>query len=560
MAIARREIAPEDWSLASRRFVSEKVVVYPAMALAFLLLVAFVLLPIIEVVKRSLLGPEGLTLANYARYFSNPRISRTALHSLYVSGLSTVVTVSLAFLFAYALTRTTIRAKGLLNTLALLPLVAPSLVQALALIYLFGRNGLITARLLGIQWNIYGWAGIVISEIFYCFPHALIILYTTLSAVDTRMEEAAQSLGASDWATFWKVTVPSARYGLLSAAFLVFNLVITDFGNPAVIGGDYNVLATEIYNQVSGQQNLSMGSTISVVLMVPAVCAFLLDWLVSRRNYPLISGQAQPFLKPSRPSVRWGFGLYCALVCGAILLVYATILVASFVRLWGYDFSPTLRHYRLEAAGGYAVLWTSLEISVAAGLVGALLSLVVAYIVEKKRPWGGRLLYLLAIMPAAIPGTVLGLAYIFAFNRPGVPFYGTIWILVICNVTHYFTLGVLGGVSNLKQIDRSIEEAATTLGAGVLMTFRRILLPLTRVAFVSSALYFFVTSMVTISAVIFLYTSDTKTAAITVLLLDDSGDLGQAAAMSALIVVVNVAVVIALRLLLGKRGFKMLPA
>lgn len=530
------------------------------MAVVLLLLGTFVLLPIVELVKRSLLGPEGLTLANYARYFSNPRISRTALHSLYVSALSTVVTVSLAFLFAYALTRTTIRAKGVLNTLALLPLVAPSLVQALALIYLFGRNGLITARLLGIQWSIYGWAGIVISEIFYCFPHALIILYTTLSAVDTRMEEAAQSLGASDWATFWKVTVPSARYGLLSAAFLVFNLVITDFGNPAVIGGDYNVLATEIYNQVSGQQNLSMGSTISVVLMVPAVCAFLLDWLVSRRNYPLISGQAQPFLKPSRPAVRWGFGLYCVLVCGAILLVYATIFSASFVRLWGYDFSPTLRHYRLEAAGGYAVLWISLEISVAAGLVGAVLSLLVAYIVEKKRPWGGRLLYLLAIMPAAIPGTVLGLAYIFAFNRPGVLFYGTMWILVICNVFHYFTLGVLGGVSNLKQIDRSIEEAATTLGAGVLMTFRRILLPLTRVAFVSSALYFFVTSMVTISAVIFLYTSDTKTAAITVLLLDDSGDLGQAAAMSALIVVVNVAVVIALRLLLGKRGFKMLPA
>ena len=236
MAIARWEPGEADWSLASRRFVDERVLLYPAMAVVFLLLLTFVFYPILQVIQRSVVGPEGLSLANYVLYFSNPRISKTVLHSLFVSGLSTVVTVALAFVFAYALTRTTIPGKGLLNTLALLPLIAPSLVQALALIYLFGRNGLITAHLLGVEWNIYGWHGIVLSEIFYCFPHALIILFTALSAVDTRLDEAAQSLGAGAWRIFWTVTVPSAKYGLLSASFLVFNLVITDFGNPKEIG------------------------------------------------------------------------------------------------------------------------------------------------------------------------------------------------------------------------------------------------------------------------------------------------------------------------------------
>jgi len=560
MAIARWEPGEGDGSLASRRFVDERVLLYPAMAVVFLLLLTFVFYPILQVIHRSVVGPEGFTLSNYVLYFSNPRISRTALHSLFVSSLSTVVTVSIAFVFAYALTRTTIPGKGLLNTLAMLPLVAPSLVQALALIYLFGRNGLITARLLGVEWNIYGWHGLVLSEIFYCFPHALIILFTTLSAVDTRLDEAAQSLGAGAWRTFWTVTVPSAKYGLLSASFLVSNLVITDFGNPKVIGGDYNVLATEIYNQVSGQQNLSMGSTISVILMIPAVGAFLLDFLIRRRDYALITGQARPFLRPSRPVTTWAFSGFCWLICAGMVLVYATIITASFVRLWGYDFTPTLKHYRFESAGGYGVLWTSLEISVVAGLAGGVLSLLVAYIVEKKRPIGARFLYLLSIIPAAIPGTVLGLAYIFAFNRPGVVFYGTIWILAICNVFHYFTLGVLAGISNLKQIDRSVEEAAVSLGAGVFMTLRRVVFPLTRVAFFSSAMYFFMTSMVTISAVIFLYAPDTKTAAIGVLLLDDAGDSGQAAAMSTLIIAIVLAALASLRLLLGKEGFRMIKA
>ncbi len=182
------------------------------------------------------------------------------------------------------------------------PLIAPSLLQAMVLISLFGANGLITSGLLKTEWNIYGPVGIIISEVLYCFPHAMIILYTTLSAVDSRLDEAASSLGASGITTFFKITVPTARYGIFSAAALVFNLTITDFGNPIIIGRGYRVLATEIYLQVIGMQRFDMGTTIAVILLVPSVIAFMLNYYFTQKSNSLVSSQAKPTLTPSRPA------------------------------------------------------------------------------------------------------------------------------------------------------------------------------------------------------------------------------------------------------------------
>ena len=228
------------------KFIVTVVTVCMAIALVF-----FMLFPIGTILKMSFIKEGSFTLENYFKYFQHPRISRSLYNSFYVSIITMAITTILAFFYAYALQRTTIRGKGFFYIIAFMPLIAPSIMQALALIFLFGRNGLITAHLLKIPWSIYGAPGIIASEVLYCFPHAVVILYTTLSAVDTRLDEAAQSLGASSLNVFWKVTVPSAKYGLVSAAALTFNLTITDFGNPVVIGGNYNVLATEIYSQVT---------------------------------------------------------------------------------------------------------------------------------------------------------------------------------------------------------------------------------------------------------------------------------------------------------------------
>ena len=543
-------------------------------------LVFFMLYPVYDICRLSFYREGVFTLKNYVAYFHNPRIFRSLTNSLYVSLVTMGITTVLAFFFAYGLTRTTIRGKSLFYTLSTFPLIAPSIIQGLALILLFGRNGLITRYLFHTDWNIYGATGIIAAECLYCFPNALFILYTTLSAVDTRLDEAAQSLGASALKTFYKVTLPSAKYGIASAAALVFNLTITDFGVPVVIGGNYSVLATEIYQQVVGMQRFDLGATISVILLIPSVGAFLLNYYLTKKSYALISGQARPFLQPSRPLKKWAFTIYCWIPCAFILIVFVSVFLGSFVKTWPYDFSLTFKHFNFPSLGGYAPLWTpfwasllkgewqsliaykyapiwnSFWISILVAIGGASLTLLAGYIVEKKKPKGDQVLYTLSVLPAAIPGTVMGLGYILAFNKPYFFIYGTYWIIVINIIICNFTLGVLSSIANLKQIDKSIEEAAVSLGAGPVTTFTRVVFPLTRTAFFSNAAFFFMRAMTTISAVIFLVSAKVKLAAIEIIYLDIDGRTASANAMCTIIIVIVIGMLLAMRVATGKAGLK----
>jgi iron(III) transport system permease protein len=547
-------------------------------------LIFFMLYPVYDICKLSFYRGKVLTLEHYISYFTNARMFQSLKNSLIVSGVTTVITTLLAFFFAYGLTRTTIRGKGIFYTISTLPLIAPSIIQGLALILLFGKNGLITRYLLHTDWNIYGATGIIVAECLYCFPNALFILYTTLSAVDTRLDEAAQSLGASALKTFYKVTLPSAKYGIASAAALTFNLTITDFGVPVVIGGNYSVLATEIYQQVIGMQRFNLGATISVILLIPSVAAFLLNYYLTKKSYALISGQARPFLQPSRPFKKWAFTLYCWIPCIFILIVFVTVFLGSFVKVWPYDFSLTLKHYDFPSLGGiapvwtkfwasilqgewqsiiaykYAPIWNSLWVSILVAIGGASLTLLAGYIVEKKKPKGEQILYTLSVLPAAIPGIVMGLGYILAFNKPYFFIYGTFWIVIINIIICNFTLGVLSSIANLKQIDKSIEEAAVSLGADPITTFTRVVFPLTKTAFFSNMTFFFMRSMTTISAVIFLVSAKVKLAAIEIVFLDIDGRTASANAMCTIIILIVVGMLVAMRLITGKTALKGMSA
>lgn len=560
--------------------LNERWLTWITMGFLLAFLAFFMLYPVYDICKLSFYKGDVFTFSNYATYFTNARVFRSLTNSLYVSLVTTVITTVLAFFFAYGLTRTTIRSKGLFYTISTFPLIAPSIIQGLALILLFGRNGLITRYLLHTQWNIYGATGIIAAECLYCFPNALFILHTTLSAVDTRLDEAAQSLGASALKTFYKVTLPSAKYGIASAAALVFNLTITDFGVPVVIGGNYTVLATEIYQQVIGMQRFDLGATISVILLIPSVGAFLLNYYLTKKSYALISGQARPFLQPSRPFKRWAFTIYCWIPCALILVVFVSVFVGSFVKIWPYDFSLTFRHFDFPSLGGYAPLWTpfwssvlegtwrdliaykyapvwnSLWISVLVALAGASLTLLAGYVVEKKKPTGDQVLYTLGVLPAAIPGTVMGLGYILAFNKPYLFIYGTFWIIVINIVVCNFTLGILSSIANLKQIDKSMEEAAVSLGATPITTFSHVVFPLTRTAFLSNMSFFFMRAMTTISAVIFLVSAKVKLAAIEIIFLDIDGRTASANAMCTIIIAIVVAMLLVMRWVTGKTGLK----
>ncbi len=552
------DITPQYQVSAARmevdRFIVPTVTIFIGLILCF-----FMLFPLSVILKLSFFkGGEfalaNFTLANFQKYFTTAYTLRALWHSLYVSFATTIIVTIIIFFYAYAMTRTTMRGKTFFRNVIMLPLVAPSIVQALALIYLFGRNGLITAHLLKTDWNIYGATGIIISEVLYCLPHAFVILFTTLSAVDIRLDEAAESLGASPFKVFTRITLPSAKYGIFSAAALTFNLTITDFGNPVVIGANYNVLATEIYAQVTNLYRFDLGATISIILLVPSLMAFMLNFYISRKTFSMISGAAKPVIPPSRPLKKISFTIYCGLVTFAIFLVFATVIIGSFVKIWPYDWSLTLAHYSFPSIAGYSAIWTSVWVSLIVGIVGAFLTLVAGYVMETRKPFFKQTIYLLSVMPAAIPGLVMGLGYILAFNKPYYLFFGTPWIIVINIVICNFTLGILSSISNLRNIDPSIEEASISLGGDTFRTFFRIIFPLSRVAFFQNFVYFFMRSMTTISAVIFLVSATVHLAAIEIIMLDNDGWTASANAMCTVIIVIVLIMLGILQIVAKKTG------
>jgi iron(III) transport system permease protein len=528
------------------RLSGEDLIRYALVAAVGVILYLFVLYPLGHVLWRSLLNNDGgfVGLANYARYFGTPAIAASITNSLYVSVVSMAITVGLAFAYAYGLTRTLMPWRGAFRLVAMLPLFAPSLVQALAFIYVFGNNGMFT-RLTDINVGIYGAKGIIVAEVFYCFPHALLILMAALAATDARLYDAARTMGASPLKTFLTVTLPGVKFGLVSACFVAFTLVITDFGAPKAIGGKFSVMATEIYNQVSGQQNFTMGATVSVVLLIPAVVAFFVDRLVQRRQYALVTSSAKPLEPRRRPLADWGMFLYCGGLSAAILGMFLAILVYSLVQRWPYNFAPTLKHYTFDTVGGYFPLLNSMYVAALTAVVGTTLTFVGAYVVEKCRNVASGPLYLLAVLPVSIPGMVLGLAYIFTFNAPGSVLnrlYGTLAILIISNVIHYFTVGFLTATTALKQMDAEFENVSASLGVPFYRTFWRVTVPIALPSIIGISMYFFLNAMVTLSAVVFLVAPGTELAAVAVLLMDDAGDAAQAAAMSICIIAIGLTV------------------
>ena len=527
-------------TVVRRRLDAERVVRGALLAAFALFLWIFLGWPMAQIAWRSLLDNQGrfIGLANYVRYVQTPAIGVSITNSLTVSFVAMALTVALAFVYAYALTRVRLPGRGFFRLVAMLPIFAPSLVSAIAFVYAFGNNGIVT-RQTGVNIGIYGAKGIVLAEIFYCFPHAMLILMAAFAAADARLYDAAAALGASRLKTFRTVTLPGVKYGLMSACFVVFTLVLTDFGVPKVVGGKFSVMATEIYNQVIGQQNFTMGATVSVVLLIPAALACVIDRIVQRRQYALVSSSARPLAPGGGGLTRALFFGYCALVAAVILGIYAVIVGASLVTRWPYNFAPTLKHYTFDTIGGYTPLLNSLWVAALTAVVGTVVTVAGAYLVEKTRTRARGPLYMLSLLPVAVPGMVLGLAYIFVFNAPGSVLnrlYGTLAILVVSNLVHYFTVPFLTATTALKQMDAEFENVSASLGVPFYRTFWRVTVPIALPSIVGISMYFFLNAMVTLSAVVFLVAPGTELAAVAVLLLDDAGESAQATAMSVLII------------------------
>ncbi|MCG8283468.1 putative 2-aminoethylphosphonate ABC transporter permease subunit [Acinetobacter seifertii] len=479
-------------------------------------------------------------LENFYHYFGSPALLSSVFNSVWVACTATVIIVLLASIYAFALTNVNIKGKGFFKLVAFLPILAPSLLPSLALVYLFGKQGVFKPLLGDIQ--IYGPIGILISYCFWLFPAILMLMMVSFRSVDQRLIEASLSLGKNIWKTHYHVTLPAIRYGLISASLVAFIYVLTDFGIPKVIGGSFNMMALDVYKQIIGQQNMSMGAVISILLLLPAVFVFIFDRIQSKRHARFQAFQTKPYISTSNKKLEVVLSLFCGLVSGAILLIIFTAVLASFIQSWPYDLSLTLAHYSFEYVdgGGWAAYFNSVRMALFSTVFGTALIFMVALLTErfKAHPLIKNYVQALVLLPLAVPGLVLGIAYILFFNQQSNPLnvlYGTMTILVISTIVHYYTVPHLTLTNAIKQIPLQLDQAAETLGTSKWKTFWKVYLPMCFPALCDVSVYVFVNAMTTVSAAIFLYSPDTSLAAVAVLNMDDAGDTVAAVAMSILI-------------------------
>lgn len=505
-------------------------------------------LPVGGMLARSLHDASGqfVGLDNFRAYFASPALAVSLWHSLFTAGATTIIVLLAAFAYAYCLTYTCMRGRIWFKVAAFVPLLTPGLVKAIALVYWFGNQGVLKSWMFG--GSIYGPTGIIMASVLWTFPHAVMILATALMLSDARLYESAEALKTRAWRTFRVVTLPAVRYGLASTGIFVFVKVLTDFGIPKVIGGKYSVLATDIYKEVVGQQNFAMGAVVSVVLLVPALLAFVIDRLISSRQAAQLSARSVPHA-PRPSTVRDTAALvYCTLVALAMLAVVGMGQFAALVKFWPYNLELTLKHYTFDVEGvGWDNFFNSLKLALIVSTIGAPLALLSAYLVDKPRRDGAARLVLhqMALLPMAVPGLVLGLGYLLFVNDAGGAIgalYGTLALLALSTVTHYYTVIHLTALTALKQTDREFEAVAESLKVSRFKVFLRVTVPVCMPALLEIWAYLFLNSMTTVSAVIFLYGIETKLAAIAVIHLDESGKMASAAAMGMLIVYACVAI------------------
>ncbi|MEH0722193.1 putative 2-aminoethylphosphonate ABC transporter permease subunit [Vibrio alginolyticus] len=524
------------------RVSRDNLVLFGLLAGLSTMMVLFILMPLWAMLTKSVQNANGefVGLANFATYFSSSSLWVSVGNTFTLGVIVTSVVGVLAFGYAYALTRSRMPFKGLFQILGTAPILAPSLLPAISLIFLFGNQGIAKEMLLGN--SIYGVIGISMGLIFWTFPHALMILTTSLRTSDARLYEAARALKTSPIKTFFMVTLPAAKYGLISTLIVVFTLVITDFGVPKVIGGSYNVLATDIFKQVVGQQNFAMGAVTSIMLLFPAVMAFGADRWVQKKQKSLFDTRSVPY-QPEPNKARDSICLvYCSIISIAVLAVLGMAVYGSLVTFWPWNKALTLNNYNFAEMStyGWSPFFNSLTLASWTAVIGTAIIFVGAYCIEKGRAFGPirQVMQMLSVVPMAVPGMVLGLGYIFYFNDANNPLnvlYGTMAFLVINTVVHYYTVGHMTALTALKQLPSEIEATAASVKLPQYKLFFKVTLPVCLPAILDIATYLFVNALTTTSAVVFLYSTDTIPASVSILNMDDAGQTGAAAAMAVMI-------------------------
>lgn len=523
-------------------------------------LLTFIAVPVVMVLARSVAAKDGgITLAHFAAFFGKAYFLRSLTNTLILGASVTALVMGLGFALAYLVTRGPRVLRWPLRVLTVAPLVAPPYLFGLALIILGGRRGFI-AQLLNTQIPLYGWPGVIVSQVLSFLPLAFLMIENVLESLDPNLEDSACDLGAGEMDLLRTIIVPLAAPGLLKAALLTFGLAIADFGNPALLGGGLSFLAPDAFLMITGEWNTEMASVISVVLLVPSLAIFLAQhyWLKGK-TYTTVSGS--PAASEDRRIGPWLLIVLvvpCLAYVAAVVASYGVIILGAFTKLVGIDNTPTLEHLVRDV--GLDAIWTSVKVSLAAGGVAALLGTGLAYLCMRTEIRLRGFLEFITLIGFALPGTVMGIGYLLAFNRPPLLLTGTVGILVLNMIARFLAVGLEAGVSKLHQIDVSLEEASADLGAGVLTTLRRIVLPLMSSAFAAGFLFTFMQSMISLSAAIFLVAPGRLLASVYIFNRAREGDMGIACAMS-VILIASVAVCLwGLSLLARRTGLRIFAA
>lgn len=533
-----------------------------------LVLLLLIVYPLISIFLKagSEAGRETLTAI-----VSSPVNRRILLNTVVLGCIVGALGTLVGFLFAYAQARVQFRGKKALHLIALMPIVSPPFAVATAVITLFGRSGIVTKGLLGLETNIYGLTGLVVVLTLSFFPVAYMNLLGMLRSLDPALDEAGSSLGASRWRIFWTITIPMLVPGFASCFLLLFVEAIADLANPLVIGGDFTVLSSRAYIAIIGEYDVAAGAAYSIVLLVPGLLVFLIQrYWVGRNSVVSVTGKPSGSVTLlTSPLGRIPLLSVVSLVGALIVLIYATVFVGAFTNILGVDNTVTLKNYRyvLSGIGSDAMITTSVLALIATPIAGVLGMILAWLIVRRTRRLSG-LLDFGGMLGLAVPGTVLGIGYAITFNTPiivgnrmfmpalagGGAILGGAMAIVMVYVIRSMPSGQRSGIAALQQIDPALDEASASLGASSQTTFRRVTLPLIRPALLSGLTYAFARAMTTLSPIVFITTPQTKIMTSQILSEVDAGRFGNAFAYCTVLIVIVLTVIGAINLLVRDRA------
>ncbi len=549
----------------------------PVLVISLLLIIAFVGVAIIAPIYKMV--EESRTEAGqklFDRYLNSPVYRQIIRNTIEMGLLVGALGTALGFLMAYVQVKTAVPFKRFMHFMALVPVISPPFAVATSVLLLFGRNGMITKGIFDYRYDIYGLDGLTLVLSLSLFTVAYLNLKGMMQALDPALDEAATNLGASKFRIFRTVTLPMLLPGIAGSFLLIFVEAVADLGNPLVLGGKYDVLATRVYVAIIGLYNTTSAAVLSIILLVPSLLVFIVQrYWVSRQSVVSITGK--PSGRPQQithPLVRWPLFAAAMSISLLIVLIYAVIFVGSFVRVINVNNEFTLDHFDFVINGyGSEAMKDTTRLSAMATPIAGVLGMLIAYIVVRKKFMGRGLIDFGTMLGIAVPGTILGIGYLLMFNRPNtidLPLFGTVeWMpkltggraigggaiaIILVYIVRSVPAALRTGVSALSQIDPVIEEASISLGAGSFSTFRRVTLPLIRPAFFSGLVYAFARSMTTISAIIFLTTPKTKIMTAQIFNEVDNGRYGNAFAYCVILILIVLVAIGILSALVGTRS------